>query len=170
MAAPPGTHGPTHDRTPGPAPSPAPSPTLVLSIQNRIEDLAAGMDAAEAFLAASAVGPDDHAQVMVILDEVASNIIKGAWPQGGEHSFQVELRIGPAAAARELVLLAVDDGVEFDPTAAAPPDLGLDLDEREPGGLGLFMVSMMCDGLEYRRVGAQNRLTVTKRLQEPTPP
>ncbi len=140
----------------------APPATLRLVIPNRIEDLAAGMDAAEAFLAAWSVDPGDGAQVMIMLDEVASNIIKAAWPGGGAHEFTVELRMGPDLA---LELVAIDDGVAFDPTKAPPPDLDLSLDDREPGGLGLFMVGEMSDGMEYARVDGCNRLHVTKRLQ-----
>lgn len=143
----------------------APPALLSLSIGNRIGELSAGMDQVEAFLGAWAVDPEDRAQVMIIMDEVGSNIIKGAWPGGGEHRFDVALRIEAGPGGLRLELLATDDGVAFDPTAAGAPDLELDLDEREPGGLGLFMVGEMSDSMEYARVDGRNRLQVTKRLQ-----
>ena len=146
-----------------------PPATLTLSIPNRIEALAAGMDEAEAFLAAWSVDPGDGAQVMIMLDEVASNVIKNAWPGGGEHSFTVELRMLPdgawAGGGLGFELLATDDGTAFDPTQAAPPDLELSLDDREPGGLGLFMVGEMSDRMEYSRAEGCNRLLVAKVLQ-----
>lgn len=148
----------------------APPAALVLSIPNRIVELAAGMDRVEAFLQAWDVEPGDAAQVMIILDEVASNIIKAAWPGGGDHSFEVALRIEPGSGpggggGLAFELVATDDGVAFDPTGAAPPDLDLDLDDRVPGGLGLFMVGEMSDSLDYARLDGRNRLHVTKRLQ-----
>ena len=139
--------------------------TLDLSIPNRIPDLAGGMDAVEAFLASWSVDPGDAAQVMIIVDEIASNIIKAAWPGGGDHQFRIGLHLDPAPGALTLTLLCIDDGVAFDPTQAAAPDLDLDLDDRMPGGLGLFMVREMTDTMEYARTGDENRLTLTKRLQ-----
>ena len=63
--------------------------------------------------------------------------------------------------------MAIDDGIAFDPTKMPPPDLDLDIDDREPGGLGLFMVTEMSDSVEYARIDGHNHLTVTKRLQPP---
>ena len=140
------------------------SARLDLSITNRIADLVAEMDAVEAFLATWSVDPADAAQVMIIVDEIASNVIKAAWPAGGEHRFHIGLHMAGAPGALTLSLHCVDDGIAFDPTQAAAPDLDLDLDDRMPGGLGLFMVREMSDTMEYSRVGDQNRLALTKRL------
>lgn len=141
-----------------------PPPSLRLSISNRIDALGAGLDEVEAWLAAWSADPGDRAQVMIIVDEIGSNIIGSAWPEGGDHSFQIELHVAPADQALALRLLATDDGIAFDPTQAPPPTLDLDLDEREPGGLGLFMVGEMSDSMEYQRTEGRNRLQVTKRL------
>jgi len=151
----------------------APPASLALSLDNRIEALGAGADAVEDFLAAWAIDPGDRAQVLIILDEIGSNIINGAWPGGGDHRFSVELRIEPAGDEGVLgfVLVATDDGIPFDPTKMPPPDIELSLDEREPGGLGLFMVGEMSDSVQYTRVNGHNRLEVTKRLaREPAQP
>jgi anti-sigma regulatory factor (Ser/Thr protein kinase) len=55
-----------------------------------------------------------------------------------------------------------DDGVPYDPTAQAAPDLGQSADEREFGGLGIFMTKKLMDTVEYRREGAKNILTMKK--------
>lgn len=143
------------------------TPTLDLSIPNRIADLVVSMDAVETFLAAWAVDPSESAQVMIIVDEIASNIIKAAWPAGGDHKFHIALHLTPTPGALTLTLQCIDNGVPFDPTQAPPPDLDLDLDDRMPGGLGLFMVREMTDTMEYARTGEENRLTLTKRLKRP---
>ncbi len=126
------------------------------------------MDAAEALLGEWAIDPADAMQVMVIIDEIGSNIIKAAWPGGGEHHFGLDLHIEEAEGGLHLRLVASDDGVAFDPTTVPPPDVEADLDDREPGGLGLFLVGEMSDSVSYARVAGHNRLTVTKRLQRVT--
>ena len=141
--------------------------TLTLSIENRIESLSAGIDEAQAFLADRAVDPGDSAQVMIMLDELGSNIIKSAWPGGGEHRFAMELQLDET---RTMTLRVADDGVAFDPTDVTAPDLDACLEDRVVGGLGLFMVSEMSDTMEYSRVDGLNRLVLTKRLQPEASP
>ena len=146
-----------------------PLAALSLSVPNRVEGLAVSLDAVEGLLRTWSVDAGDSAQVMIIVDEIASNIISGAWPgDGGHHQFTLDIRI-ETQPTPHLVLLAVDDGLAFDPTGVPPPDLELDLDDREPGGLGLFMVKEMSDTVEYARVDGLNQLRITKGLQLAAP-
>ena len=46
-------------------------------------------------------------------------------------------------APGELSVEVADQGVEFNPLAAAPPDLTLDLEDRPIGGLGIFLVKTL---------------------------
>jgi serine/threonine-protein kinase RsbW len=103
---------------------------------------------------------------MVILDEVLSNIIRAAWPDGGAHAATLDLAIAHQPAGRTLVMQVMDDGIAFDPTQVPPPDLTLDLDDRVPGGLGLFMVREMSDHFDYLRKNDRNCLLIKKVLQE----
>lgn len=141
---------------------------LSLSIANRVQSLAAELDQVEAFLAGWSLEACVIAQVMIIVDEIASNIIKAAWPLGDEHMFNIDLTISDSAASLMLVVLAVDDGVAFDPTEIVPPDLDAELDERGIGGLGLFLVQELSESIKYIRVDGQNRLEITKRIERPS--
>ena len=138
---------------------------LTLSVANRTDQLGAMIDAAEVFLSGWNVEPSDKQQVLIILDEVASNVVKCAWPDGTPHVFQISLRIEPAAPLLHLAIEVVDDGRAFDPTTVPAPDLDAELDARKPGGLGLFMMREMSDGIDYSRIAGRNHLRVFKRLQ-----
>jgi anti-sigma regulatory factor (Ser/Thr protein kinase) len=127
------------------------------------------MDQAASFLDAWAVTAADQAAIMLILDEIASNIIRSAWPAGGTHQFSIVLTMQAREGAGQIELETVDDGAAFDPTAAPAPDVTLGIDEREPGGLGLFLVREMSDSMQYCRQGGLNRLRITKRLQPSAP-
>ncbi len=135
---------------------------LTLSIPNRITELAARMDAAEVFLAEAEIDPADSMQVMIMLDEIASNIIKAAWPPEEDHAFDLSLTIEPGG---RLILLASDDGIPFDPTGGDPPDLDASLEDRMIGGLGLFIVGEMSDSMKYTRTDGRNHLLVTKQIR-----
>ena len=58
----------------------------------------------------------------------------------------------------------IDGGTPFDPLAKADPDTMLSGEEREIGGLGIFMVKTMVDEVEYEYRDGCNRLTLRKQL------
>jgi anti-sigma regulatory factor (Ser/Thr protein kinase) len=49
--------------------------------------------------------------------------------------------------------------MEFNPLAAAPPDVTLNLEDRPIGGLGIFLVKKLAPRIAYRRDRDWNRLT-----------
>ena len=53
-----------------------------------------------------------------------------------------------------------DDGKPYDPTTAKEPDITLSAEEREIGGLGIFMVKKMAAEISYRYEGGKNLLNV----------
>ena len=62
-----------------------------------------------------------------------------------------------------------DDAIPFDPHEAPSPD-GLDrpLEEREIGGLGVFLALRGVDALRYERAGDRNRnIIVVRRPESP---
>ena len=51
------------------------------------------------------------------------------------------------------------DVERFDPTVAGPIDVGAPLDERTPGGLGLYLVLKMVDSIHYEYRNRQSTIT-----------
>jgi len=51
------------------------------------------------------------------------------------------------------------DVERFDPTGAGPIDINAPLDERIPGGLGLYLVLKMVDSIHYEYRNRQSRIT-----------
>lgn len=119
--------------------------------------LQAMMDGAEAFLADNGVSDRAAAQMLVALDEVVSNIFAHGVREG-EPTVMVGLRIAGTQIAGEIV----DDGIAFDPLAAAPPDTGLSVEDRPIGGLGLHIVRRTMDDIRYDRDHGRNRLRFHK--------
>ena len=56
-----------------------------------------------------------------------------------------------------------DDGKPYDPTTAKEPDITLSAEEREIGGLGIFMVKKMAAEIHYENKDGKNLLAVTFR-------
>ena len=58
----------------------------------------------------------------------------------------------------------VDCGVPYDPLAKEDPDVTLSINDREIGGLGIFMVKKSMDDMIYAYENGQNVLTIRKRI------
>ncbi len=63
-----------------------------------------------------------------------------------------------------LVITITDHGPEFDPTEPTDPDVTLPIDQRKPGGLGLYLVRHYADSISYTRTENTNRLQIVKKL------
>ena len=58
----------------------------------------------------------------------------------------------------------LDSGVPYDPLAKADPDVTLSAEERQIGGLGIFMVKKSMDSMEYKYQDGRNILVIRKKL------
>ena len=67
-------------------------------------------------------------------------------------------RIGVAVDG--LTVEIIDEGPPFDPLSQPDPDTALELEQRQPGGLGIFMIRQLTDEVSYRREEGQNVLTI----------
>lgn len=65
--------------------------------------------------------------------------------------------------ANSLTVEIVDEGPPFDPLARPDPDTALELEQRQPGGLGIFMIRQLTDEVSYRREEGRNVLTIRVR-------
>ncbi len=98
-------------------------------------------------------------ELQVVLDEAVSNVIRHAWPGGGEH----EVRICISVHGGDVMIEIVDDGVMFDPLGARPPERSAPGRRPRKGGVGIHMVRQLVDAIEFTRIGGRNHLQLTKR-------
>ena len=97
-------------------------------------------------------------QIGIVVDEIFSNIANYAYnPEVGGAVVRI-------AVGEEITIEFEDSGIAYDPLSAETPDITLSDEEREIGGLGLFMVKKMMDSVEYKRRGNKNILTIKKKL------
>ena len=71
---------------------------------------------------------------------------------------------GPDPKTGILRITFRDWGVPFDPLAKTDPDISLSVEEREIGGLGIFMAKKIMDTMDYKYENGQNILTMTKKI------
>jgi len=133
---------------------------LTLEVRNSRSEIAPALAAAEAWLQSYEPSPEALYFVLLAIEELVPNCIKYGYDDCGEHTIVIHLSVADGA----LTIIVTDDGHRFDPMAAPPPDLSLDIQERAIGGLGIYLLRQLADHIAYERRDETNRLTLTKRL------
>ena len=96
-------------------------------------------------------------QIDIAIDELFSNIAYYAYaPDTGDATVQVE------AVSGGVEVTFIDRGVPYDPLSSQDPDTGLSVEEREIGGLDIFMVKKSMNEVRYQHRDGQNILTIRK--------
>ena len=89
------------------------------------------------------------------------NIASYAYQQeNGTATVGIEISDDPPAAT----ITFADRGIPFDPLEKDDPDVTLSAEEREIGGLGIYMTKKVMDDVSYAYKDGQNILTLKKSL------
>ncbi len=103
--------------------------------------------------------PKYRIQIEVAVEELFVNIASYAYRPGtGTADVTVEAFDNPKAVE----ITFRDAGVPYDPLAKQDPDISLSADDRQIGGLGIFMVKKTMDDMRYEYKDNQNVLTIRK--------
>ena len=100
-------------------------------------------------------------QIDMAVDELFSNIAHYAY---GEGTGEATIGFDFDADTRTASVTFEDAGVPYDPLKKTDPDVSLSAEEREVGGLGIFLVKKTMDAMEYERRDGINRLTIRKKV------
>lgn len=101
-------------------------------------------------------------QIDIAIDELFSNIVHYAYnSEIGSVTVRVEVQEEPLA----VVITFIDDGVQYDPLAKEDPDTTLSAEERDIGGLGIYIVKKSMDDISYEYKNGQNILTIKKNIR-----
>lgn len=100
--------------------------------------------------------------VCVAIEEVFVNVAQYAY---GDGEGEVTLSMDFKEDIREVTFRLADQGVPFDPLKKPDPDITLSAEEREIGGLGIFITKKTMDTVTYVYENNENVLTMTKRIE-----
>lgn len=100
-------------------------------------------------------------QIDIAIDELFSNIAHYAYnPEVGPATVRVEVTQDPLA----VVVTFIDNGKQYDPLAKEDPDVTLSAEERDIGGLGIYIVKKSMDDISYEYKDGQNILRIKKNI------
>jgi len=138
------------------------TPSLTLHLENRIAEIARLVDAVESFGSHAGLSSDLTYRLTLSLDEIVSNVIRHGYSDTNDHVVEVRLSVHDGVVTSVIE----DDGHPYDPRESPEPDLSMPVEQRGPGGLGIFLVRQMMDSIDYARRDGRNILTVTASKRE----
>lgn len=102
-----------------------------------------------------------QAQIDIAIDELFSNIVHYAYHPGtGPATVCVEVVEEPLS----VIITFIDQGVPYDPLAKADPDVTLSAEERDIGGLGIYIVKKNMNEITYEYRDGKNILKIRKEI------
>jgi anti-sigma regulatory factor (Ser/Thr protein kinase) len=99
--------------------------------------------------------------VCVAIEEVFVNVAHYAY---GEGEGDVTFSIGFDEAGKTATFRMADRGAEFNPLKKPDPDITLSAEDREIGGLGIFITKKTMDSVTYAYENGENVLTMVKKI------
>lgn len=112
-------------------------------------------------LAGVEYSPEAQIQLQIAVEELFVNIASYAYAPGhGNAVIGCRVEEDPPSITVQLR----DWGKPFDPLAKKDADITLSAEDRDIGGLGIYMVKNSMDAVDYKREDGQNVLTIRKNL------
>lgn len=100
-------------------------------------------------------------QIDIAIDELFGNIAHYAYnPEVGQATVRVEVIEAPLS----VVITFIDHGIPYNPLSIEDPDITLSAEERQIGGLGIYMVKKSMDEIAYEYKDGQNILRIKKQF------
>ncbi len=134
-----------------------------LTLEAKIENVPTVLELVDEELEAYGCPMKEKLHIDIAVDEMFSNIALYAYRPGeGLATVRMEITEDPSAA----VITFFDQGVPYDPLKKPDPDVTLSAEERQIGGLGIYMVKKSMDSMTYEYKDGQNILRIEKRFQK----
>lgn len=102
----------------------------------------------------------EEQQMCIAVEELFINIVNYAYPESAGPA-DVEIRELPD---RVIEVVLRDGGVPFNPLELKDPDITLKAEDRQIGGLGIYMVKKSMDEVTYHYENSQNILILRKKI------
>ena len=130
-----------------------------LTIEAATENLQQVIDFATELLEAHDCPMKVVMQMELVIEEIFVNVSSYAYrPDVGNVTICVDFAENPSAVK----MTFIDGGKPYNPLERPDPDTTLDIDEREIGGLGIFLVKKNVNDISYEHADGKNILRVKK--------
>ena len=133
-------------------------PSIEISLANDLREIAGTAGQIDAFCESHELASQIAYAVNLSIDEILSYTIIHGYDDDEPRRIELIVRL----EGETLVAIIVDDSRAFDPSLVSQPVIEPSIEDRDLGGLGLYLVQQMMDGVGYRRTDGCNIVTLTK--------
>ncbi|MCR4619200.1 MAG: ATP-binding protein [Paludibacteraceae bacterium] len=133
-----------------------------LKIKNKVDELSKLPPFVNKVCGDMKLGDEMTMNLNLVLEEAVSNVVLYAYPKGSEDD---DIDISATTSDKSIVFVITDRGVAFDPLQVGQVDTTLPADDRQIGGLGIFIIKNIMNELEYQRVEGKNVFILKKVIQ-----
>ena len=134
--------------------------THTIVFNNDINDIGKLPEFLEKLAATTSISDEISFKINLALEEAIVNVMQYAYPEGTKGVITLKATV----STTNIEFVLTDNGQEFDPTTIANADTSLSAEEREIGGLGIYLTRQIMDSVEYKRIENQNILILKKTI------
>lgn len=125
--------------------------------------LEGALESAGTVLSEMGISHRENLLITVAIEEALMNIISYAYPEGNGE-FSLEIRKDEECGSA--VITIVDHGIPFDPLSRRDPDVTAPAEDRDIGGLGIFLLKKTMDDVRYSFENGENILVLRKEIEK----
>lgn len=134
---------------------------LNIKLPAKLENLGRWMEAVSECARELGFDQKKIGKIELALEEALVNICKYSYPEEPG-----DAEVNCKQDNRRFIIEIIDSGIPFDMTSLPAPDLSSSIEKRKIGGLGIFLIKRMVDGVKYRRERNFNILKLTMKRGE----
>lgn len=136
------------------------SSQISFKLRNNLAELNGFCGHLEAFAQAQGLSKKNILTITLCIEECITNIISHGYQDNKEHWIEITLK----SEDKKFIVCIEDDGISYNPTDTAAPDLKCTFEEKKIGGLGVHLIKHFMDNIVYRRLSNKNVLVMTKKI------
>ena len=130
------------------------------SFEAKVDNLHLVLEFLESELEKNECNMKTSTSLAIAIEELFVNVASYAYPNGnGNATLKLDF------VDNDVIITLVDSGIEFNLLEKEDPDISLKAEDRQIGGLGIYMVKMTMDDIKYSRDNNQNILVMRKRIK-----
>ena len=137
-----------------------------LTVNAETEELEKVLDFISDYLSEQGCSMAMEMRISVACEEIFVNIAHYAYKKISPHLHgNARISLSMDETGENIQIMFRDKGIAYNPLEKSDPDVSLSAEDRDIGGLGIFMVKKSMDSVLYEREGDENVLVLVKNLR-----
>ena len=105
--------------------------------------------------------PEASMAIKIVVEEIFANVANYAY---APNVVLLTINVESSDSPEKITFTFIDSGIAFNPLEKSEPDFSISYEEKEVGGLGIFLLRENADEIKYEYRDGKNILSVTKFL------